>query len=222
LPVRLDDHALFETFHRVGNETAVHHLERVARGEERGAFLSGPAAVGKTHLLQATCALAGDNGFYIDADVLHTHGPDMLDGLERRGLVAIDDVHRLLGDDAWDLALFSLYNRIQDSGSRLVFASDVPRRELSTGLDDLASRLSQLPAFRLSALDDAGRVDALTLRATHRGLELPKETAQYLLSRTRRDMASLYGLLDRLDSEALRAQRRLTVPFVRDVLSVDD
>jgi chromosomal replication initiation ATPase DnaA len=31
-------------------------------------------------------------------------------------------------------------------------------------------------------------------------------------------MASLYGLLDKLDLEALRAQRRLTIPFVRDVL----
>jgi chromosomal replication initiation ATPase DnaA len=31
-------------------------------------------------------------------------------------------------------------------------------------------------------------------------------------------MASLYELLDRLDFAALRAKRRLTVPFVRDVL----
>ena len=31
-------------------------------------------------------------------------------------------------------------------------------------------------------------------------------------------MASLYDVLDVLDEEALRAQRRLTVPFVRDVL----
>jgi hypothetical protein len=31
-------------------------------------------------------------------------------------------------------------------------------------------------------------------------------------------MASLYELLDRLDIAALRAQRRLTIPFVRDSL----
>jgi chromosomal replication initiation ATPase DnaA len=31
-------------------------------------------------------------------------------------------------------------------------------------------------------------------------------------------MASLYDLLDKLDLEALRAQRRLTIPFVRAVL----
>jgi hypothetical protein len=32
-------------------------------------------------------------------------------------------------------------------------------------------------------------------------------------------MGSLYALLDTLDREALRAQRRLTVPFVREVLA---
>ena len=64
----------------------------------------------------------------------------------------------------------------------------------------------------------ADRAQALQLRATHRGLDLPDETASYLLSRSRRDMASLYDVLDVLDEEALRAQRRLTVPFVRDVL----
>jgi DnaA family protein len=47
---------------------------------------------------------------------------------------------------------------------------------------------------------------------------LPDDAARYLVTRSRRDMASLYKLLDTLDQEALRAQRRLTVPFVRDVL----
>jgi hypothetical protein len=31
-------------------------------------------------------------------------------------------------------------------------------------------------------------------------------------------MASLYALLDQLDAEALRTQRRLTIPFVRGVI----
>jgi DnaA family protein len=67
-------------------------------------------------------------------------------------------------------------------------------------------------------LTEDDRLQALQLRARHRGLELPAETASYLMSRTRRDMASLYELLDRLDAEALRTQRRLTIPFVRGVI----
>jgi len=78
--------------------------------------------------------------------------------------------------------------------------------------------LQRLPAFHLQALDDAQRVAALQLRARHRGLDLPDESVRYLLTRSKRDMRSLYELLDKLDLEALRAQRRLTIPFVKSVL----
>ncbi|MGH8133078.1 MAG: HdaA/DnaA family protein [Steroidobacteraceae bacterium] len=51
-----------------------------------------------------------------------------------------------------------------------------------------------------------------------RGLELPDETWQWLRRRYPRDMRALYELLDTLDEAALSAQRRLTIPFIREVL----
>ena len=60
---------------------------------------------------------------------------------------------------------------------------------------------------------------ALLLRAERRGLELPEETLGYLTRRAPRDFATLCRMLDALDSESLAAQRRLTVPFVRDWLA---
>ena len=41
-----------------------------------------------------------------------------------------------------------------------------------------------------------------------------------MVTRSKRDMRSLYGLLDRLDLEALRAQRKMTIPLVRSVLEL--
>jgi DnaA-homolog protein len=67
-------------------------------------------------------------------------------------------------------------------------------------------------------LDDAGRLEALRLRAAQRGLQLPPETADYLLRRIPRDLPSLFDILDHLDEASLVAQRRLTVPFIRDAL----
>jgi len=90
--------------------------------------------------------------------------------------------------------------------------------ECSISLPDLQSRLARLVTYQVQALGEDERILALQLRARHRGLDLPDDTARYLLSRSRRDMASLYGLLDKLDLEALRAQRRLTIPFVKEVL----
>jgi DnaA family protein len=72
--------------------------------------------------------------------------------------------------------------------------------------------------FLLRALDEAEQVQALQLHAQRRGFELPEETAHWLQKRYPRDMRTLHSLLDKLDEAALVAQRKLTVPFIRDVL----
>ena len=219
LPLRLDDHAVFASFLPTGNEALVGLLANIS--SERvgnGCWIWGPPWVGKTHLLQAVCDRAGDCSVYVPMATHAGAGPSLIDGLASRELVCIDDFDRIAGDGAWEHAMFTLYNDIVAEGGQLVVSASMAPRECPIGLADLASRMSQLPIYSVQALADDDRAAALQLRASHRGLELPDETARYLLSRSRRDMASLYGLLDTLDREALRAQRRLTVPFVREVL----
>jgi DnaA family protein len=58
----------------------------------------------------------------------------------------------------------------------------------------------------------------LRLRAQRRGLQLDDAAIDWLLKRVDRDLVTLTVLLDRLDRESLAAQRRLTVPFLRQVL----
>ena len=71
---------------------------------------------------------------------------------------------------------------------------------------------------QLTELDQAGRCEALRLRAVSRGLELSEEAALYLVHRLPREMQSLFAVLDQLDEASLAAQRKLTVPFLRNVL----
>ena len=222
LPLQLADHAVFASFHASGNETLVAALQRLAGGEPGpGCWLWGPPASGKTHLLQAVCDLAGDRSIYLPLDMLADVGPGILEGMADRALICIDDIDRIAGDSAWETALFSLCNDLLERSGQLVVSAAAAPRESGIRLADLASRLSRLPVFQVRVLDETERAAALQLRASHRGLELPDETAGYLLRRTARDMASLYELLDKLDLAALRAQRRLTVPFVRGVLQQD-
>ncbi len=221
LPLRLDDHAVFASFLAHGNEALVATLRTLAdEPTGQGCWLWGAPATGKTHLLQAVCDRAGDRSMYVPLEVLGAAGPGVLDGLSSRALICIDDLDNVAGDPDWEFALFDLANQLFDRGGELLVSAAMPPRECPIDLADLASRLARLPVFRLHPLDDGQRVAALKLRAGHRGLDLPEETARYLIRRSPRDMASLYGLLDRLDTEALRAQRRLTVPFVRDVLQM--
>ncbi len=219
LPLQLADHAVFASFLETGNETLVATLLNIADGVDRhGCWLWGAPSTGKTHLLQAVCESAGDRAAYVPLSMLAAAGPQVLEGLASRELICIDDLHRVVGNSAWETALFNLCNQVFDSDAQLVVSANASPRECPVALADLQSRLAKLPVFQLLALDEAERAVALQLRSRHRGLELPDDTARYLLTRSRRDMASLYEVLDRLDKEALRAKRRLTIPFARTVL----
>lgn len=218
LPLRLADHAVFASFLRTGNEALVSLLDELANGDGPGCWLWGPAASGKTHLLQAVCDRVGDRSVYVPLGQLADAGPELLDGLASRDLICVDDIEGVVGDKSWELALFDLCNQILDADGQLIVAAAMSARECAIALPDLRSRLSALPTYYVQPLAEAERIAALQLRARHRGLDLPDETAHYLINRSRRDMASLYELLDKLDLEALRAQRRLTIPFVRSVL----
>lgn len=219
LPLKLDDYAVFETFHDSGNEAAVDYLARFRPAASApGCWLWGVAATGKSHLLQAVCARFGSDSGYVPLADVAACGTQILDGLSRVRVLCIDDVQRVAGEAEWERALFSLYNDLREAGHGLIVAADLPARDVPFGLADLRSRFTALASYELQPLSDEERQQALKLRARHRGLELPDETARFLLTRERRDMASLYGLLDRLDSEALAAKRRLTIPFVKSVL----
>lgn len=221
LPLRLSDHAVFASFYSPGNDTLVAWLKQLADGGAGpGAWLLGGEATGKSHLLQAACERAGGEAVYLPLKEFAAGPASILEGLARRRLVCLDDLGAVAGRQAWELALFDLCNQLADADGNLVAAATCAPRDCVFMLPDLESRLSRLPAFRVIPLAETDRIQALKLRASHRGLDLPTDTAEYLLRRTRRDMASLYALLDHLDQQSLEAQRRLTVPFVRDVLSL--
>ena len=222
LPLKLQDHAVFESFLPAGNETLVAFLKStVATGKGPGGWIRGANATGKTHLLQAVCESAGHHAQFLPLGDLVDVSPAILDGLERRKFVCLDDVGAVAGNTDWELGLFRLYNALADAGGVLLCSAPAAPRDCAFRLADLVSRFSRLPTFNLRPLDEAARIEALQLRARHRGLDLPPESAGYLLSRSTRDMASLYALLDKLDAEAMIAKRRLTIPFVKEVLGLN-
>tara|TARA_B100001059_G_scaffold224745_1_gene251184 strand:- start:685 stop:1374 length:690 start_codon:yes stop_codon:yes gene_type:complete len=220
LPLQLDDYAVFSSFLSKGNELIVATLSEIAVDQESyGCWIWGAEATGKSHLLQAVCETAGDQSVYIPLRSFIGLGPKILEDLASRELICIDDLNLIAGHSGWEAALFNLCNQIFSVNGKLIVSADSSPRECSMSLADLQSRMMRLPVFQLVSLDESARICALQLRSRHRGIELPNSTAKYLLKRSRRDMASLYKILDLLDREGLRAKRRLTVPFAREVLN---
>jgi DnaA-homolog protein len=216
LAVRLRDFALFETFEPGPNGPVTAVLaDPAAIGPSL--WLWGAPGSGKSHLLQAACA-AHPPAAYLPARELLAVGPDALEGWTDRTLVCIDDIDLLTGRREWEMAAFSLFNRLREGGGRLVVSASSAPAATEFVIPDLRSRLAWGGTYRLDALSDDDRVAALRRRAAHRGLELPAEVARYLLRRLPRDMRALCDWLDRLDVASLAAGRRLTLPFVKSII----
>ncbi|WP_412459563.1 HdaA/DnaA family protein, partial [Aeromonas caviae] len=65
-----------------------------------------------------------------------------------------------------------------------------------------------------------GKLSALQLRAELRGFKLPIDVGRFLLNRLSRDMRTLLATLNRLDNASFRAKRKLTIPFVKEILEL--
>jgi DnaA-homolog protein len=221
LSLRIPDRAVFASFLPGPNLEVLRHVEAVAEGGSGCTWLCGPPACGKTHLLQAACARAAAAGpaGYLPLTELAPLGPGVLEGMQLPCL-CLDDLNRVIGQEEWERALFRLWHEMQEAQGRLLVASQAPPGRLSFVLPDLASRFGACTILMLRALDEREQQEALQLRARVRGVEVPPEVSRWLQRHYPRDMHRLYALLDTLDEAALVEQRRLTIPFLRQVLGL--
>lgn len=185
-------------------------------------YLWGDASSGKTHLSLAMTEQAQANGkktVYLPlADLVKSALPDVLESLEHLDLVCLDELEAIAGNKEWEEGLFHCFNRLQDSGCQLLIASRQNPQTLSIKLADLRSRLATGLIYQLDTLNDSAKQQVMVVQSRARGLDMPPELAQYLLRHHSRDLTELMQLLHALDKASMAEQRRLTIPFVRQVI----
>lgn len=211
----------FEHFHAGANAAALAAVEALA--SDSGAawvYLHGPGGSGRSHLLMAACQAASAAGRRVQYLPLATitDAAAALRGVAGSELLALDDLGAIAGNREAEHALFDLYNRARAEGSALLFAASATPTRLGLELPDLRSRLGACTQFALKPLDDDERRAVLKAQAAARGIELDDSVLDWLFVRHARDLGALLDLLDRLDVASLAAQRRITVPFLRDFL----
>jgi len=188
-------------------------------------YLQGARGSGKTHLLIGACRAALENGRNARCLPLASLTESRAEAIASFGaqageLLAIDDVHAIAGEHDAERALFDLYNRARESHATVLFAASAAPAQLGVQLPDLISRLSACTQFALQPLDEAGRRAVLRARAQQRGLEIDDNVLDWLFARQPRDLTALMELFEKLDHAALAAQRRITIPFLREMLSM--
>jgi len=222
LALRWPGRQRFEHFHPVGNAAAVEALRAASvSADAPWVFLSGSLGSGRTHLLIATCQAAIDAGRtvqYLPLSALRGSRAEAIRGLAGSDVLAIDDLEAVAGDADAEHALFDTFNSYRAEGCTLLFAASGPPVSLGIALPDLRSRLGSLTQLTLKPLDDAERRHVLREHARGRGIELDDTVLDWLFSHHARDLGALLDLLDTLDRATLAAQRRVTVPFLRNLL----
>lgn len=221
LPLRLSlrEGSTFANFCAGRNQELIDSLLRVLSSPaSRVFFIFGEAGTGKTHMLEAACQSVQKKGrspAYVPLALAGDLDPGMLDGLETaHDLVCIDDMQHIVGKREWEEAVFRLHERMRPGSLLLVTGTSAPRH-LGLALPDLATRLGAGLVYQLQPLRDEDKIEVLRRRAHARGLDLPQDSACYLLARHPRNMHALMALLERIDEQALAQRRALTIPFLR-------
>jgi DnaA family protein len=226
LKVQLPDDETFSSYKSTQNDAISKQLQAFVNRSEKDTpcffYLFGLSGVGKSHLLHASsnyAALLGKSSVCLScAEIMHLP-IEVLDGLEQMDLICLDDIQLIAGDVLWQKAIFDLYNRVLEQNKCLLISGDQSASHLNINLPDLVSRLSWGLTEQLKPLDDAQKVVALQYRANQRGLVLTNEVVSFLLTRLTRDMSTLINTLDKLDKASILQQRKITIPFIKDVLN---
>ena len=221
LPIKFDDYAVFESYFPANNQDVLKFLTELIADKyySPSCWLWGVNSSGKSHLLQSVCQRLRDDAIYLPMEELINDDPSLLTDLASRRFICIDDIHLCAGKNHWELALFDLFNRLIELQSTLLVSSLYAPKINDFCLPDLTSRFSQYSVYKLKSMSDEDCKSALQLRANQRGLFLPDDTVNYMLTHKQRDMKILYDFLDKLDTESLAAKRKLTIPFLKSVIS---
>ncbi|ABN74457.1 MULTISPECIES: DnaA regulatory inactivator Hda [Actinobacillus] len=232
LPIHQVDDETFDNFYAENSLVLLDSLRQNFIDVQQPFFyIWGGKSSGKSHLLKAVSnhyLLNQQTSSYIPLEKSQYFSPMVLDNAEQLDVICLDDIQIVAGNEEWELAIFNLFNLIREQQSLfgnghktlLLISADCPPHQLQINLPDLRSRLTWGEVYQLNDLSDDQKRIILQRNAYQKGMELSDEVANFLLKRLDRDLQTLSTELDRLDRASLQAQRKLTVPFVKEILGL--
>jgi DnaA family protein len=212
----------FDDFFPGINQEIINHLQKsIAGNDEQQLFIWGAPGLGKSHLLQACCHQAQSqkrSSFYFALSPVELPDPALLIGLDKFDIVCFDDIEHLAGNPAWELAFFNFFNQHRDQCHTLIVSASCPPNNIAIQLPDLKTRLNWGLTLKIQPLVDSDRITALIFKAEQMGFEISPQAGRFLLTHYDRDLSSLWILLKKLDRASLAAKRKLTIPFLKQIL----
>ena len=199
-------------------------------------FVHGSCGVGKTHLLQGICNLAGRTrrngqplrwryvtGEGFTNDFITALRGKKIDEFRARyrnlDLLAIDDVHFLASKKATQDEFLHTFNAIQSAGRQVVMASDAHPRMVGDLNEQLVSRFMAGMVVKVNAPDHATRMQILRQRAATMKVPVDPAVLDYVAQHIRGSVRELEGALLKLSAVAALQQAPITLETAAGALA---
>ena len=174
-------------------------------------FLYGGVGLGKTHLMQATGNEIIKNN--PQAQILYTttenfikdfldHIPFKKQGFSSKyrnvDVLIVDDMQFIAGKEKTQEEFFHTFNELHQNNKQIIISSDKPPKSIPTLTDRLRSRFEWGMTIDIQMPDFETRCAIVEAKASLSGVELSRETAEYLAQNIKTNIRELEGSLNQL------------------------
>ena len=187
-------------------------------------IINGAEGSGKSFLMQAICnelSSPGKQFAFIPMNKAINMGVEIFQNLASLDAVCIDDLQLILSREEWETALFNLINECQQSNCSLIlsFGGNQSLEDI-TQLPDLLSRIKRMEFMKLQAVQDEFLNQALDFVSQQLDINLEKAELEFLLKHQTREFSILVHNLISLDKQAASLKRKITIPLIKETLSI--
>lgn len=198
------------------NQDAVAWIDHWPEWPAPVVILYGPIASGKSHLVAVWKEKA--QAAYVDAAQLNDS--TVRDIAQQARHLIIEDADNLIGKVEREKGLFHLYNLFKEEKRTLLITLQEPPIRRSFAVPDLASRLRAAPAVAIREPDDVLLGAILVKLFNDRQLRVGQEVISYIVSHMERSFEAARKIVEKADHKALTEKRAITVPLVREIISI--
>lgn len=174
-------------------------------------YLYGGVGLGKTHLMQAIGNEAIKNNpkariLYISTE---TFVSEFLDHIrfKKKGfsekyrnvdILIVDDMQFIAGKEKTQEEFFHTFNHLHQNNKQIIISSDKPPKSIPTLTERLRSRFEMGMAIDIQMPDFETRCAILSIKASMSGVNLNRDTVEYLATNIKTNIRELEGALNQL------------------------
>lgn len=173
-------------------------------------FLYGGVGLGKTHLMQAVGNEIAKNNpnanvVYINTE---TFTKEFVDGMRFKkktvdkyrhaDVLIVDDMQFIAGKEKTQEEFFHTFNVLHQSNKQIIISSDKPPKSIPTLTERLRSRFEWGMAIDIQMPDFETRCAIVETKASLSGIELARDTVEYLANNIKTNIRELEGALNQL------------------------